>query len=268
MAIQTGKIRFTGRLGDLIGYYRNGVHCLRSMPLKVKQTKASVRASHKFGAASSNGKLIRQAFGPHLYVKKGTAWVNQLNSALIRSGVQHMKGYSFNQFADIKNFFAQYSVDENNTIHIPAQALPNLPRKVTHLEVKLITARIDFDAGRVINTVSQSQLLDPDQPFEGLSFNTGLPGRGTLLIVLQVNAFQDQLPLFDKRYMAADLIAIQVPAKQTISRQQRKQGKKIKPVKQLQTLQQKQSLPLHTAPVIDPADNFCYNRSRLKARKE
>ncbi|QEC41554.1 hypothetical protein [Pseudobacter ginsenosidimutans] len=228
MAIQTGQIRFTGRIGDLIGYYRNGVHCLRSRPAKVHQTKATRQAAQQFGIASRKGKLIRQAFAPHLNGRKDGGWVNRLNKTLIQSGLEGLKGYRFNQQTGIETFFPQFTIDHNNLLQIPAQVLPALPRKVTHLEVKLIAASINFNTGRVISTVSQSRFLDLKQSFEGLQFNAIAPKQGTLILALQVNAFQDNLPLLDKRYLATDLIAIQIPAKETISNTQRKKAKRFK----------------------------------------
>lgn len=137
-----------------------------------------------------------------------------------------MKGYRFNLQTGIDTFFPQFTINNNNLLQIPAQVLPALPRKVTHLEVKLITASINFNTGRVISTVSQSRFLDLAKPFEGIKFDAIPPTQGTLILALQVNAFQGNLPLLDKRYLTTDLIAIQLPAKQTVSKKQRKQARK------------------------------------------
>ena len=225
MAIQTGQIRFTGRIGDLIGYYRNGVHCLRSRPTKVHQTKATRQAAQQFGIASRKGKLIRQVFAPHLQGRKDGGWVNRLNKTLIESGLEGLQGYRFNLQTGIDTFFSKFTIDNNNLLQIPAQELPALPCKATHLEVKLIAASINFNTGRVISSVSQSRFLDLEQAFEGIQFDAIAPTQGTLILALQVNAFQGNLPLLDKRYLATDLVAIQLPAKQTVSKKQRKQAR-------------------------------------------
>ena len=268
MAIQTGQIRFTGRVGDLISYYRNGMHCLRSRPATVHQTKATRQAAQQFGIASRKGKLIRQAFAPHLNGRKDGGWVNRLNKTLIQSGLEGLKGYRFNQQTGIDTFFPQFTINNNNLLQIPAQVLPALPRKVTHLEVKLIAASINFNTGRVISTVSQSRFLNLAQPFEGLQFDAIAAKQGSLILALQVNAFQDNLPLLDKRFLTTDLIAIQIPATQTISNAQRKQAKKLKQAKSLKSQgsqrwkDEKEILPI----VLSP--NLFIDRSRLKQQRE
>ena len=92
MAKQTGPFFFTGKLDTVIGYERNGVHFLRSMPARVKQTTATRQAARNFGIASRKGRLIRKAFAPHLDLRCDGAFVNRLNKVLIQSGVQGIKG--------------------------------------------------------------------------------------------------------------------------------------------------------------------------------
>ncbi|QEH42433.1 hypothetical protein [Chitinophaga sp. XS-30] len=62
MAKQTSFFTFTGKAGNMIGYYRDGKHYFRGMPETVRQTTATRRAAQRFGAASSKGRLIRSAF--------------------------------------------------------------------------------------------------------------------------------------------------------------------------------------------------------------
>ncbi|WP_127132973.1 hypothetical protein [Pseudoflavitalea rhizosphaerae] len=268
MAIQTGQIRFTGRVGDLIGYYRNGVHCLRSRPVKVHQTKATRQAAQQFGIASRKGKLIRQAFAPYLNGRKDSGSVNRLNKTLIQSGLEGLKGFRFNHQTGIETFFPKWVLDQNNQLHIPSQRLPDLPKKATHLEVKLIAASINFVTGRITSPVSQSRFLDLAQPFEGVQFDAIAPKQGTLILALQVTACQDDLPLLDKRYLATDLIAIQILATQTISKKQRKQAKRIKQTKSWKSRgvqrwqHEKEMLP------VVLSHHLFNDRSRLKQQRE
>ncbi len=62
MAKITSAVTFTGKVGGLIGYKRNGKYFLRSVPEKVRQSKATKRAAKRFGAASRKGALIRSAW--------------------------------------------------------------------------------------------------------------------------------------------------------------------------------------------------------------
>lgn len=216
MATQAGKIRFTGRFGDLIGYNRNGVFCMRSMPAEVRQTSATRKAAQDFGIASRNGKLIRQELAAHLHGRKDSAWCNRLNKSLVSSGLESIVGFRFNPHTGLEKFFESTpQLSDDHILHIPAQRLPALPRKATHIEIKMISSKIDFESGRVLQSVSNSKLFDLKQPFEGITFNAAIPGRGTLIVTLQVNAYQHHLPLFDKRYLATDIIAVVLPPAKT-----------------------------------------------------
>ena len=69
MATQNSIIPFTGKLGNLIGYERNGKYFLRSMPEIVRQTAATRRAARRFGLASCKAALIRNAFYDDLDIR-------------------------------------------------------------------------------------------------------------------------------------------------------------------------------------------------------
>lgn len=64
MGKQQGIFKCTGKLDNVIGYRRNGVYCVRTMPEKVRQTAAARRAAQRFGIASRKGKLIGRAVLP------------------------------------------------------------------------------------------------------------------------------------------------------------------------------------------------------------
>src|ERR1044072_1522311 len=86
MALQTGVLKFTGRLDNVIGYRRNGKYFLRSMPEKVRQTASTRRAARHFGMASRKGKLIRKAVRPYLDTRYDGTLVNRLNKLFIQAG--------------------------------------------------------------------------------------------------------------------------------------------------------------------------------------
>lgn len=236
MAMQTGLFPFTGRVGNVIGYKRNGVHFVRSMPSEVNQTASTRKAAKNFGIASSKGSLIRRAFTNHLDVKGDSSRVNRLNQTLIQSDIQGLQGYQFNRHTGVKEFFSiAPELSTDNILRIPAQKLP-VPGKAASLEVKLITTKIDFNTRRITNTVSKNVLINLSQPFEGLEMDASLQGKGTLLIALQVRVLNSDRPnkytpavipaewlTNDRRYKAADIIAIVPPiAKQAVKKQQKR----------------------------------------------
>ncbi|MGF6847116.1 hypothetical protein QFZ51_002351 [Chitinophaga sp. W3I9] len=118
MAKQTGLLQFTGKLGNVIGYRRNGTYFLRSMPDAVRQTTATRRASRDFGVASRKGKLIRQAIVPRLEINPCGTLVNRLNKALItatKDRLTELKGFRFNPYAGVDQFFSHQPVENRRS---------------------------------------------------------------------------------------------------------------------------------------------------------
>jgi hypothetical protein len=222
MALQVGVVKFTGRLDNVIGYRRNGKYFFRSMPDKVRQTAATRHAARRFGMASRKGKLIRQAFRPHLDMRYDGTLVNRLNKLLIQSGIHHLQGFHFNRHTGLEKMFLVPPVfTVNGTLHIPAQEL--LPQgNNTHLELSLIATRIDFITQRVLSTEASTAIIDlnPHVPFNGMALSVPVEGEGVLMVTLQCRACKAcngiLQPSYDRRYMAADMISITIPAEQAL----------------------------------------------------
>jgi hypothetical protein len=126
MATQMSVIPFTGKLGNLIGYKRNGKYFLRSMPECVRQTAATRRASRRFGIASRKGAFIRNAFYSHLDIHCDGGHINRLNRVLIAAGDNHaaITGFRFNQHTGVDRFFAVAPrLLRNGILNIPAQTI-------------------------------------------------------------------------------------------------------------------------------------------------
>ena len=211
MAKQTSLLTFTGKLGDIIGYCRNDHYFFRSMPQAVRQTAATRRAARRFGEASRKGRLIRNAFSAALDVPCDGGHVNRLNKALIAAGSNHpgyMAGFRFNRHAATSLFFAiTPGISRNGTLHIPAQQLPQL-KGINALEVKVIAARIDFAQRRITGTDAAVIYIDLRQLFEGAALRVEAPGEGTFVVTLQVRGFRDGEASGQRKYLAADIIAV------------------------------------------------------------
>lgn len=207
MATQSGILNFTGKLGNMIGYRRNGTYFTRSMPASVKQTTATQRASRDFGIASRKGKLIRRAIVPHLHLPHDGSLVNRLNKTLIQSGT-NLKGFRFNRHAAITQFFTVPPVvSQSGTCNIPAQTLLP-PPTATHLEITAMAVRINFAERRITGNSTTAITIDLNKPFDGAILETNTPGKGTLLILLQVKSFNGTSSLEDRRFTAADIIVV------------------------------------------------------------
>lgn len=218
MAKQNSIIIFTGKLGNMIGYYRKGSYFLRSAPESVRQTAATRQAAQRFGIASRKGALIRSAFDSKLDVHGDGSHINRLNSVLIRAGgksIQSVIGFQFNQHAGIERFFTVAPVlTPEGTFHIPAQAL-STGKDTTSLEVKIIAARVSFGLQQVVNVASAIITIDPKQPFTGISFSVDVPGTGTLMIAVQARGMRHDGPSVNRKDMVADIVGVMEPQEVT-----------------------------------------------------
>jgi len=214
MAKQESLFRFIGKLGDVIGYERNGEFFLRAAPKHVRRTAASRRAAKRFGIASRRGALIRSTFLQLLDMDIDSDHINRLNSALIRAtgnDIARITGFRFNEQTGIDKFFGIAPVvSADGTFYIPPQALPQW-KNICALEVKVIAARISFTTLRVINTGTFTTTIPLDAPFTGTVHTLNAPGTGTLVVTMQVRAMFKDGPSCNKQFQAADIIGVIVP---------------------------------------------------------
>lgn len=211
MAIQTGIFPFSGKLGQVIGYRRNGIYYLRSMPEAVRQTTATRKAARDFGMASRKGKLIRRAITPLLNIHRDGSLVNRLNKVLISN--KSITGFRLNKHTGVDQFFSQPPfIASDGTLKIPPQVLP-AQNAATQLEIKVIATRISFLERKIINSAAMALTMEIGTLQEGISLPVNIPGKGTLIVVLQVRTGTPDMTTGNRRFMAADIIHVAAPAK-------------------------------------------------------
>jgi len=213
MAKQNSLFPFTRKLGNVIGYKRNGEYYLRKMPEFVRQNAATRSAAYRFGIASKKGALIRHTFYTDLDIRCDDGHINRLNKAFIAAGDNNaaITGFRFNQHTGIDRFLSiAPRLFRNETLHIPKQTLA-YHKGITALEVKVIAARIDFLTREVTGTETVTMTIDPRKPFEGADIALNVPGEGTLVITLQIRGMQGDRPSNNRQYLAADIIAVATP---------------------------------------------------------
>lgn len=211
MATLDSIIRFTGKLGNIIAYKRGGKHFLRTRPETVRQTEGTRRAAQWFGAASRKGALIRNAIMPDLDFRCEGSLVNRMNRNILQGGRNHhaaITGFRFNPHTGIEKFFQIPPIfSKNGQLEIPAQTLSS-PEGAKTLDVKLIATRIDFANRKVVSSDADMLQIDLSHPFNGAFLSINAPGKGTLVITLQVQAFREDGICHNRKHMAADILAV------------------------------------------------------------
>jgi hypothetical protein len=218
MAKQNALLHFTGTLGNLVGYERNGGFFLRSKARIVRQTPATRRAARRFGIASRKGAMIRHAFYDNLDIRCDSNHINRMNKVLIAAAGNNaaIVNFRFNQHTGVDRFFTVLpTISSDGSVHIPAQTLAQY-KNVIALEVKVIAARIDFIAGQVTGTATAVMTMYTGECFRGADISLGVPATGTLLVTLQVRAIDNDGLSFNRQYQAADMIAVIAPQRAVI----------------------------------------------------
>ncbi len=168
MARNASLFEFTGKVGGLIGYKRNGKYFIRSMPETVRQTQSTRHAAKWFGAASRKGALIRSAVMPDLDIHCDGGMVNQLNRTIVKAGRNNhagLAGFRFNKHTGVNDLFSvSPTFTQDGRLHIPAQELAP-PAGCIRMEVKLIGTRIDFPTQQVTGTDASVLYIDLEHPY-------------------------------------------------------------------------------------------------------
>lgn len=214
MAILDSLIPFKGRLGNIISYERNGKHCLRTVPQTVRQTDNTRRAAKVFGAASRKGALIRHAITTELNIHPDHVLVNRLNSYILGAGRNNHAGllnFRFKGYTGLDRFFgSKTEFKKDGSLHIPAQFIQGYGDAL-RMELKVIATRIDFSTRTIKGTDTAHLKIDLNKEFhyfEGADLRVNVPGKGTLLVVLQVKLFTEDFDIRDKKSEAADIVAV------------------------------------------------------------
>ncbi|SFO75822.1 hypothetical protein SAMN05428949_6512 [Chitinophaga sp. YR627] len=227
MARQNSLITFTGKLGNIIGYERNGKYFLRSAPEKVRQTPATRRAARRFGMISRKAALIRKAIYGEMDILCDSGHINRLNRTLIKSAGDHtaINGFRFNEHAGIDRFLSMAPrLFRNGILHFPAQSLLQ-HRDILSLEITVIVTHIDFKHDKVLHTETITMTVDNREDFKGMDVPLEMSHAGTRIVTLQVRGMHKDGPARNKSFFAADIIAVkeaQIPvffSKQSIPQQ-------------------------------------------------
>lgn len=243
MSKNTGLLRMTGKIGEYVGYYRNGKQYFRSLPKQVRRSKATQLSAIDFGTASKAGKLIRQGLRAELNIRHDDGMVNRMNTDMLRilyAGSQQrgsrsfqrnklsmLTGMRFNGKTELSRLlpFTPKVVQDGNSLRISIPALGandiRHARNTTHIEIKAIAVGVNFKDGACQDAASDKVLIDFSKPAAAteliLPFKAG---EEETIVVLQVRGFDvidgKMYVLGNRKYFAADIIDI-IPSLPAVS---------------------------------------------------
>jgi hypothetical protein len=114
--------KLVGTVGNLIFYNRLGEYCMRTKPVDVKRSTASIHSGLNLGKASKTGRQIRNLVGSIYPCKSNSLVINRLNGALHKfiswkekkdaasismpNKLPFIYGFQFNDQADLNSITA------------------------------------------------------------------------------------------------------------------------------------------------------------------
>ncbi|WP_346319530.1 hypothetical protein [Chitinophaga sp. YIM B06452] len=235
MATQTGVLKFTGRLGNLIGYRVGGEYYLRSMPQRVRQSPRSKISGRCFGKASKLGAAIRHALEGIMDTASESTLGNRLNRALLgvlRQDDLHgmkrfiprhfraLEGFCFTPHAELGRLLTVAPVvtrDGNGNIEVavPAMEALNGHPQATHISIKALAVCIR--PGYTAATAEQSEpvLLEMGKSSEAFTLTVPASPDAVSCVILEVTSLQEEhgrmYMLRNRKYAAAEVIAVLPP---------------------------------------------------------
>ncbi|WP_295118578.1 hypothetical protein [uncultured Chitinophaga sp.] len=232
MAKQQGIFPFTGKLGNVIGYYANGQYITRSAPGEVRQTQATRYASKDFGNASKAAATLRHAIAREIDLRHDSSFTNRLNKAMgevLRADWQHRAGKRVVQTGNLQKLsglrinrncilktdvLVQRTFDGSIAVTV-VDPTGQFPAKVQHMQFRAIAICPDFALGLSKTIASESIMVQKHDDLGELVFNIPVKPGQTAIVIVEAIAYSMTMGRLSrmqyKIYNAADVVAV-VPA--------------------------------------------------------
>lgn len=231
MPSQNSLIRISGRMGNLVYYYRKDrknrkKYLVRRAPERVSQTTATKRAAADFGTASKTSSLLRKAlqeYTSHCYDNTLHYRLNKELGDILRAdgdrpagqkrftatNMQSLQGFRFNGEANIE---CTPVIEHNYTgdINITIPNISGRKSNTTHLAIKAIALSLNLAKNSAQQVASNTVIIKHGEKCPPLMMK--INRRNTTVIILEIQSFYEvngQLhPSQDKHYNTLDIIEI------------------------------------------------------------
>src|SRR5688572_17531774 len=121
---------FSGKVGPVVLYERNGTPCMRSLASRVRQSKATKKAATLFGKAARIGKTLREGLAAILPDPKNRLVMYPMNQAL----QQWLKVSDLNSFITklpaLNDLQFNTETDIHYRLQVPVSIAWNKPKKI------------------------------------------------------------------------------------------------------------------------------------------
>jgi len=228
MAKQDGAYT-NGRIGNLIYYKWRGIPCVRSVPDRVKQTKATKQSAKHFGRAVQLSRCLRAYLSPCLPDHKSKPVMYAMNAALMswfrqeQPMAEHISfvGVEFNEKSTLASKFRQqpavdFSKNGKIVISFPELRIPEdivAPSNTTSVRIGLAAVGCMFPGFNPTGVTSESIEIPYKQGALPAMKKELACKPGSLNVVamcLRYKTKNSEMEITEQRWMPAAIIAAQM----------------------------------------------------------
>ncbi|WP_343703083.1 hypothetical protein [Chitinophaga sp.] len=244
MATQTSLLKFTGKLGNVIGYRVGKKYYLRSMPEEVRQSSRSKVSSRHFGKASRLGATVRHALHGLLHVKQDNKLINKLNGSLLgvlrqddlhrqkRFIPRYFRGlerFCFTTHADLAKVLpvdvsAVRNADGNIEVTVPAILKHLANPRATHVGIRAVAVCLERGFTKANAAASEMVMLKADEPSDAFLLTVPADRNMVTCVILEVTCWQEEhgrrYLMGNQKFMAAQIIAVLQPEAAVVVREE------------------------------------------------
>ncbi|WP_119079145.1 hypothetical protein [Chitinophaga alhagiae] len=244
MATQTSLLKFTGKVGNLIGYRVGKKYYLRSAPEQVRQSPHSKVSSRHFGKASRLGATMRHALHGLLHVKQDNTLINRLNKSLLhvlrQDDLHRQKRFIPRYFRDLERFCFTTHADLSRVLPVEVSAVRNTDGSIavtvpairqhlcnpraTHVGFRAVAVCLERGFATAKAAASDMVMLKADEPSAAFSLTVPADGNTVTCVILEVTSWQVEhgrpYLLGNRKFMAAEVIAVLQPEAAIVVREE------------------------------------------------
>lgn len=213
MAIQQGIMPLLGKVGEQVGFRRNGKMFIKKATRSYEVTEESKKSGKEFGRGSSASALVRQAFEPLILLRFKADLHNRLSERfreVIRSGpvvhkgnrkvtdgdISLLKGFEFSsytRFNKLVSFSPEVSISGTSiSVTVPAMSWKeglNGPKNATRAVFGLVCGFFDFENGTCERLLCGDLVMEKQTAYVGGTVNISVPQHDEHVVLVMMNVF-------------------------------------------------------------------------------
>lgn len=222
MAEQKGINKFSGSLGDTVGYSRGNKFFKRKKTSPYTPPAESLKSASEFGLASKASALYRKAFynstlrsfKPNLHVRLTKVFADTIRSGpaalkgkrnIIDGDLKILKNFEFNQHKSLESLSSIKMSYEINNSNLRINLLPfkntKHPKNINYKStINISFGWFNFNESAYTILNSNSIILNDDENFKSAQLDLMIPKEDNLTFIVMGCVFYETLNDYNSKY--------------------------------------------------------------------